>query len=239
MATSPAQPTKSSKTVLIAPLGHTLGLLALLLAISLGLLRMQSYIPAPGEQHQGNVLHYLAVIACEWVLVLYIWLGSLIPGATRLRGLIGGRWSNLKEVLRDIGLAALFWVAFTVVALLTSLLVRPSHVGSLGFLNPRGVAELTLWVFMSITAGFCEELAFRGYLQKQCLALTGSVVIAVLAQALLFGATHWYQGFKMVIVISVLGILMGIFAHWRKSLRPGMMTHALADIANIIPNPFG
>lgn len=239
MDTSAAQPTKPSKPILIAPLGHTLGLLALLLAISLGLLRMQSYIPAPGEQHRGNVLHYLAVIGCEWGLVLYIWLGGLIPGATRLRGLIGGRWNNFKEVRRDIGLAALFWIAFTVVALLTSLLVRPGHAGSLGFLNPRGVAELTLWVIMSITAGFCEELAFRGYLQKQCLALTGSVALAVLAQGILFGAAHWYQGFKMVIVISALGILMGVFAQWRKSLRPGMITHAWADIANIIPNPFG
>jgi membrane protease YdiL (CAAX protease family) len=224
---------------LIAPLWHSLGLLALLLAISLGLLRMQSYSPAPSEQHQGNVLHYLAVIASEWVLVLYIWFGSTIPGATRLRGLIGGRWSTFKEVLRDIGLAVLFWIAFTLVGMLVSLVVRPTHVGSLGFLNPRGVAELALWVIMSITAGFCEELVFRGYLQKQCLALTGSVVFAVLAQGVLFGIAHWYQGFKMVIVISMLGLLMGIFAQWRKSLRPGMITHAFADILNIIPNPFG
>jgi membrane protease YdiL (CAAX protease family) len=239
MATSAGQPTKPSKPLLIAPLWHTLGLLALLLAISLGTLRMQSYSPAPGEQHQGNVLHYLVVIACEWVLALYIWLGGMIPGATRLRGLIGGRWNNFREVLRDIGLAALFWIAFTVVGLLASLVVRPGHVGSLEFLNPRGVAELTLWVIMSTSAGFCEELAFRGYLHKQSLALTGSVVLAVLVQGFLFGAAHWYQGFKMVIVISVLGMLMGVFAQWRKSLRPGMMTHAWADIANIIPNPFG
>lgn len=239
MATSAARPTEPSKPLLIAPLWHTLGLLALLLAISLGTLRMQSYRPAAGEQHHGNVLHYLAVIACEWGLFLYIWLGGLIPGATRLRGLIGGRWSNFKEVLRDIGLAVVFWIAFSVVAVLTSLVVRPSPVASLGFLNPRGAAELTLWVIMSMTAGFCEELAFRGYLQKQCLALTGSVVLAMLAQGVLFGVAHWYQGFKMVIVISMLGLLMGVFAQWRKSLRPGMITHAWADIVNIIPNPFG
>ena len=128
---------------------------------------------------------------------------------------------------RDIGLAVLFWIAFTLVGMLVSLVVRPTHVGSLGFLNPRGVAELALWVIMWITAGFCEELVFRGYLQKQCLALTGSVVFAVLAQGVLFGIAHWYQGFKMVIVISMLGLLMGIFAQWRKSLRPGMITHAL------------
>jgi len=36
----------------------------------------------------------------------------------------------------------------------------PSHTESLGFLNPRGVVEVTLWVLMSLTAGFCEELVY-------------------------------------------------------------------------------
>jgi len=87
---------------------------------------------------------------------------------------------------------------------------------------------------MSITAGFCEELVYRGYLQRQFLVLTGSVALAVLAQAVLFGAGHWYQGVKMVIVITVLGVLFGVFARWRKSLRPGMIAHAWGDIVNLI-----
>jgi hypothetical protein len=32
----------------------------------------------------------------------------------------------------------------------------------------------------------------------------------------------------------VLGILLGILAHWRKSLRPGMIAHAWGDIVNLI-----
>jgi len=86
----------------------------------------------------------------------------------------------------------------------------PSHVESLWFLNPRGVVEIILWVLMSITAGFCKELVYRGYLQKQFLAWTGSAALAVLAQGIL-GIGHWYQGIKMVIVITVLGIL---FESW-------------------------
>ena len=87
---------------------------------------------------------------------------------------------------------------------------------------------------MSITAGFCEELVFRGYLQRQALGLTGSVALAVLAQAVLFGVAHWYQGVKMVVLITVLGILFGVLAHWRKSLRPGMIAHAWGDVVNLI-----
>jgi len=40
-------------------------------------------------------------------------------------------------------------------------------------------------------------------------------------------------------VIALLGMLMGVFAQWRKSLRPGMMAHAWGDIVKILPNPFG
>jgi len=233
MAERAALSTEQPKLSLVAPLWHTLGLLLILLAISLGILRVQSRVPAPpGEQHPGNVVHYLAVILTEWVLAGYVWLG-LIPGATRLRDLVGGRWGSVRDVLRDIGIAAAFWVGFTgVVIFLDS--IWPSHVESVGFLNPRGVAEVALWVMMSITAGFCEELVYRGYLQRQFLAVTGSAAVAVLGQGVLFGVAHWYQGMKMVGVIAVIGIMLGILARWRKSLRPGMIAHAWGDIVNLI-----
>src|SRR5580693_7215237 len=195
MANSAEPTTRPPKPRLAAPLWHTLGLLMILLAFSAGLYRMQSRSPAAGEQHHGNVVPYLSVIISEWAMFFYIWLGGLIPGATQVRDLVGGRWSNRKDVLRDIARACAFWAA--------------------------------------VTAGFCEELVFRGYLQRQGLALTGSVALAVLTQGVLFGVAHWYQGVKMVIVITALGIVFGIFANWRKSLRPVMIAHALADIVNL------
>jgi membrane protease YdiL (CAAX protease family) len=116
--------------------------------------------------------------------------------------------------------------------------VGPSETKSLGFLNPQGVVEVTLWVMMSLTAGFCEELVFRGYLQAQFLGLTGHAAYGVPAQAVVFGISHIYQGIKKVIVITVLGILFGLLAQWRKSLRPGMISHAWSDILNVIPIRF-
>jgi membrane protease YdiL (CAAX protease family) len=234
MAIHAGSPTRNWKPKLVAPLWHTL----VLLAVSAGLLWMQSRSLAAGKQHDGNVTHYLSVIVAEWALAFYVWLGGLIPGATRLRDLVGGRWSSWKDVLRDIGIGAAFWVVFAAAGIFMNFLLGPSHVETLGFVNPRGAVEVTLWVMMSMTAGFCEELIFRGYLQKQFLALTGSAALAVLAQAVLFGVCHWYQGSKLVITIMVLGLLYGILAHWRKSLRPGMISHAWSDILNVIPIRF-
>ncbi len=232
MASSPS--TSQPKPKLVAPLWHTLGLLTIQLAVSLALLRMRNRSPAAGEQHSANVILYLSVIVSEWALSFYIWLGGQIPGATRLRDLVGRRWSNTKDALRDLAIAVVVWIVVTAVAVFMSFALGPSHIESFGFLNPRGGAEVTLWVMMSITAGFCEELLFRGYLQQQFQALTGSMVLAVSAQGILFGMAHWYQGAKMMIVITVLGILFGVLAHWRKSLLPGMIAHALGDIVNLI-----
>ena len=95
---------------------------------------------------------------------------------------------------------------------------------------PRTFLEILLWIALSVTAGFCEEIAFRGYLQKQFHALSGNVAAAVIAQALVFGLAHAYQGWKATIVISVLGVLYGALAAWRRNLRSSMMAHAGSDI---------
>jgi uncharacterized protein len=97
-------------------------------------------------------------------------------------------------------------------------------------LLPGNVIEVVLWVMLSMAAGFSEELFYRGYLQKQFFALSGSAAIAVLAQAILFGISHSYQGLKSVLLVTVFGLMFGLLAQWRGSLRPGTIAHAWTDI---------
>ena len=85
---------------------------------------------------------------------------------------------------------------------------------------------------MSVSAGICEELAFRGYFQRQFAALAHSRWIALFAQAALFGISHGYQGTEACAKIAVFGLLFGALAMWRNSLRPGMVAHAWGDIAS-------
>ena len=51
---------------------------------------------------------------------------------------------------------------------------------------------------------------------EQLHALTGSIVLAVLGQGVLFGLMHSYQGWKQVVVISALEVLYGALAAWRR-----------------------
>jgi hypothetical protein len=88
----------------------------------------------------------------------------------------------------------------------------------------RGYALLT------VTAGICEEIIFRGYLQRQFSVFFRSAAAGVMLQGVIFGASHGCQGPKFMVIIVVYGVLFGLLAQSRRSLRPGMFGHFLQDL---------
>jgi uncharacterized protein len=172
---------------------------------------------------------YIFTILWEWSVVAYIAWGVKRHGSS-LREVIGGKWNDFKDVLKDVAIAAGFWLIALVVLGVTAVALHTSKAGqNVRFMLPQNQLEISLWVLTSMTAGICEEIIFRGYFQKQFIAWTGSIPAGVLLSAAAFGAAHIYQGWKSAIVIVVYGLLFGILAEMRKSLRPGMMTHAWHD----------
>ena len=99
---------------------------------------------------------------------------------------------------------------------------------------PRTPAEISAYLLLCATAGFCEEIIFRGYLQGQFTAWTGSAYAGLVLQALVFGLAHGYQGARLMTVIAVFGCLFGLLAQWRQSLRPGMIAHFLQDASAVL-----
>jgi len=65
---------------------------------------------------------------------------------------------------------------------------------------------------LALSAGFCEELAFRGYLQKQFQAIAGSTALAILFQAIVFGVGHLYEEIGAATRITLFGVLFGLLA---------------------------
>jgi CAAX protease family protein len=222
----------------VAPPWHTVMAVAILLLFALGGARLQSRSSsAPGviAQHKGLIPIYLSTLLVEWALVGYVWLG--IRRRTRLRDLVSGHWSRLRDVMRDLVVAVLFWGVFEATGWLMHFLLGPDTARSISVLLPKGALEIALWVLVSASAGFCEESVFRGYLQRQFHAFSRSALVAVLAQAVVFGISHGYQGGRQVVTITVLGLLYGSLAWWRRSLRPGMLAHAWSDIFSGILSP--
>jgi uncharacterized protein len=221
---------ESSDRKLVAPVWHTIVFLVVLVGLSLVQGRQQ---PMLETARLGSRLPlYGAMIAFELVLFLYVWLLGLRVAGARIRDVIGGRWASWGDVARDARAAIFFWliVAAVLLMLQKNLGDNAAGLGAVKSLLPQGPLEIALWIVLCVTAGFCEEFIFRGYLQRQFLALTGRVDLAIAFQAVIFGLAHMYQGFKGVITISIYGAMFGILAVMRRSLRPGMMQHASQDI---------
>lgn len=228
-AASISSPTPGRK--LIAPVWHTVVLVGIFLGVTIaGALFQRHAQSTPGvlQQHPNVVPLYLSLIVVEWLLVYGVWAGIHIRGV-RLRDLIGGRWNSAKEVLIDLILAIVVWILWIGIQVGVSRMI-PSHAKSVSALFPQSLLEVVLWIASCLTAGFCEEVAFRGYFQKQFEAITGSSAAGVILQGILFGISHGYQGLRAIIMIILFGFLYGILAFWRKSLRPGMILHAWSDI---------
>ncbi|HEX2729856.1 MAG TPA: CPBP family intramembrane glutamic endopeptidase [Rubrobacteraceae bacterium] len=84
------------------------------------------------------------------------------------------------------------------------------------------------WVFaaLSVTAGICEEILFRGfllfYLQDFFLGLP--LAAAVTVSSIVFGMAHLYQGGKGVLGTGVFVLGMALLYVWSGSLLLPMFT---------------
>lgn len=214
---------------LIAPLWHTI--VFVLFLIGYAYYGRTSVTRIEGHHLSSKVSLYLFMILLELILVSYVWFLGVKPAGGSFRALIGGKWNSVGDVLRDIGAAFLFWLVVIVmlVGLQISIGKSPQTTQTVFMLAPGSLTEMIVWVILSVTAGVCEEFMFRGYLQKQFLAITGSDAAAVALQAVLFGIAHSYQGVKSIVTITLYGALFGMLAVCRGSLRPGMIQHAAQD----------
>jgi len=98
-------------------------------------------------------------------------------------------------------------------------------------LIPYTSREIRLFIPLSITAGICEELLFRGYLVWVLQSWIGLWPAAIASMGV-FGLGHAYQGAKFGIRAFWAGVGMGLLAIATGSIVPGMVLHALIDVGS-------
>jgi hypothetical protein len=208
------------------PLWHTAGLLTMLAALVGLSMRLHNAGSATGGAHK--LVGYTIILVAEWAMAGWIAWGC---GRTRqsVKSLLGNFESSWRTILRDAGLAVGFLVVANILLSLVGHLFPAAPSEGIKKLLPHTGLESLMFLGLSVTAAICEELIYRGYLQRQFAAWTGSAAAAIVLQGIVFGFSHAYQGTAQVVTIAVYGCLFGLFAAWRKSLRPGMLAHFLQD----------
>ena len=219
---------------LLAPWWHTALMVLLIIGLSVaGVRQLRSF----GNQPLHLVANYSLTIAYEWILAgLALW--GIHMRKVPLRQLLGEKRPGVRAWLADLGVALGYWgVALITLALLGNLLVKvsgshidPQKIGDVTQkLTPVTGIEMLLFLVLSISAGICEELVFRGYLQQQFARMGRRVWVGVALSALVFGAAHGYEGVAGVLLIAAYGAMFGVLALLRRGLRTGMIAHAWHD----------
>ncbi|PRH82483.1 CPBP family intramembrane glutamic endopeptidase [Arenimonas caeni] len=114
----------------------------------------------------------------------------------------------------------------------------PMQSGKVGAVQGNLPALLGMLAIAWTTAALGEELLFRGFLQGRLQALLagrrGAGLLAALAQGLVFGLAHAYQGATGILVTGVLGLVFGLLYLRSKSLWPLVIAHGLIDTLSLV-----
>ena len=171
----------------------------------------------------------ILTVILQWV-VLSVNYAALVSERTGWRG-IG--LERLQPV--HIAWAVAFFLAANVIlsgmAWLLAQVGWPVD-GDVDYLVPTDAAGKVVWVLVSLTAGFCEEVAFRGYLMTR-LRLLGrleSWIVPMTVSSLVFGLCHLYQGWSNVLLLSIYGLLFALLYLRTGSLWPAILAHALQNL---------
>jgi uncharacterized protein len=220
------EPRPKPGPITVAPVWHTITVVLFMLILSA--LSYYSQGLTPVRNPRNHIANYLAAIIMEWLVLAFIWFGLRLR-KQRLQVLLGESWGGPRRVWRDLLVAIGFLIVANIVLSLIAHWLKAAPNAAVRNLLPHRRDELAVYFLLTVTAGICEEIIFRGYLQRQFSAWFNSPAVAVLLQGIVFGASHGYQGPKFMFIIVVYGVMFGILAHERRSLRPGMFAHFLQD----------
>jgi membrane protease YdiL (CAAX protease family) len=99
-------------------------------------------------------------------------------------------------------------------------------------LIPATGLEKLAFAGLSLTAGFAEELVYRGFLLWALTRASGSLAFGVIGSSVVFGIMHAYQDMSGAARAAVLGAVLAMPVLATGSLIPAMVAHAAVDLTS-------
>ena len=195
---------------------------------------------------QRRLRYYRITIIWLWVATFVAcWVNGL-GDLTTLRGL-GIRAEWLQQRPWAWWLLSSLVVLFVLVQMVLPVLqvsikyrnrefLEPRHLQPLRFFLPASSLERRWFAALCVTAGFCEELLFRGFLLRYLHTSPWhfGLAWASLLAALVFGSHHFYQGVKGFVSTSIGGLIFTLILLLTGSLWAGIAFHAATDLSLLL-----
>ena len=95
---------------------------------------------------------------------------------------------------------------------------------------PRTPLELAAFCGIAVSAGFAEQLAYRGVLFSFFYWYTGSVLVAAVLAAIPFGLVHLFQGWRSALIVMVIALRDQLLVALTGTLAYAIGIHIIHDI---------
>jgi membrane protease YdiL (CAAX protease family) len=97
---------------------------------------------------------------------------------------------------------------------------------------PQDAGERLVFLAVVATVAICEELIYRGFVQRVFTDWWGGAMPAgIIGSAVLFSWAHLYQGRRGLASTFLVGLLFSAVRAWTGSLAPPVVSHFVADLA--------
>jgi membrane protease YdiL (CAAX protease family) len=171
----------------------------------------------------GSLLGAGAVVLALWSLS-----GRPLEQLMSLQWLPTGWWTGLAWILVLLACVLLVAQVTAVWENEAGLSNARKQLGTVEGLLPRTPVELRLFLAVSLAAGVCEEIVYRGYLLAYFDSLVGAAG-AVLASTCMFGLGHAYQGVAGIVRTGFVGLLLaGAYVGTGNLIAP-VLLHIVID----------
>lgn len=147
---------------------------------------------------------------------------------------------RLSDVLIGVAAAVVLWGLFWL-GKQTAAALFPFAEGQIGAIYGKGQGFSRWGVFflLLLITGPCEEIYWRGFLQKQLMERHGDTLGWALATAVYAGVHIWSMNFMLIGAAAVAGAFWGLLYRWRRRLTPVIVSHALwsSFVFSVVPIP--
>jgi membrane protease YdiL (CAAX protease family) len=165
----------------------------------------------------------LASLFLPWWLFASIVIRRLRrKGVTIREFIVPSRRFNLISAVLVFVLLSVFFTAYMIVSL------TYGRIPPMNDLNPLQI--LFFVIFVPITAGFTEELIWRGYFIDKLLATGSSEKRAVIYSSISFAFIHGFWLIDKLVVTFLFGTIAGLYYARERNLLVLIVAHVVVDV---------